>query len=45
VDVLEDRTSLKKLAKTLKGYKVFMISAITGEGTDALMDELAQIVF
>lgn len=44
IDVLEDRAPLKALAKKLKGVHVFMISAATGEGTDALLDELAKIV-
>ena len=45
IDVIEDRDSLKALAKKLKGTNVFLISAATGEGTEPLLDELAKRVF
>ena len=47
VDVLPDREGLKEMKDALssKGYRVFCISAATGEGVGELLDAVAEIYF
>jgi GTP-binding protein len=47
VDVLPDREGLAEMKDALssKGYRVFCISAATGEGVSDLLDAVAEIYF
>lgn len=47
IDVVNDRSKLDEIEKAIsgKGYKVFRVSAVTGEGLDALIDAVAELFF
>ncbi len=44
IDAVEDRSRLEKLKKKFKNHSVYMISAATGEGIDALLAEITKKV-
>lgn len=47
VDAVTDRSLVEEIAGPLKerGYAVFAVSAVTGEGIDQLVDKMAEILF
>lgn len=47
IDTVTDRVTVEEIAGTLekRGYPVFTVSAVTGEGLDVLIDKMAELLF